>query len=540
MRRCKSCGRLVDDNIPICPHCGKSTSGSGMESGSGRDSVPYAFGSGGRPTYPEGPGRAGREGYPEGPGGWREVPRGGTYPEGPGGWHEGMYGSGYPEGPGGWREAPHGSGYPEGPGPWHEGPYGGGYSGRPTDENKGLDPGFIKKLVIGIVALCLVLVFGVVGIVMFMRSQRTVDLEKVVQVNYEGYDGFGTAYAGIDNEKLNSALVRAMGRRYQEFSNDNLNFYGDAYKLYNAYWTLCNETKCTCNKTENLKNGDRVHVDIKYGNDVKQAARTLGIIIKGSGKDDKVKGLEKTNSYDPFEKDVEVVFSGSSPYASADVNYIGEYDGIYDEMFKLDKKENIKIGDTLTITLDTTELTPEITRPMGYEIGKTEGKHKVVASEVNYYIANAGGLSDDVLQVLKPKAEKAILDYFDDIKEYVSSGDPEYQAAYVFMSKYQDSWDANNCVDLVYKVSVSSKEGSFKTQDIYIPIQFENVIVQTDGEIDGTNASGPLGETDLEYDIKSYWPDKVKGYKTKPALDKGLSNDMGNNYNGSRTKGFLD
>lgn len=519
MRRCKSCGRLVDDTMITCPHCGKSTAGPGMESGPGRESVPYASGPAGSPVHGRGFEDPGRGRYYGSPGGDRPGDR---VPPGPDGWREGPRGAGY--------------GYPDPSATWRKGDY----KGNPSWENKGMSPGFVKKLVAGIIALSLLLIVGIVGIVMFMRAQRTVDLEKVTVVNYEGYEGYGTATAYLDMEKLNSALAKAMGRRYQNFSDDSLEFYGDSLTLYNAYYTLYSETKCTCDKSENLKNGDRIHVDIQYGNDVKEAARTLGIILKGSEKDDKVKNLQEIISYDPFQNDVEIVYSGSSPYATAEVNYAGEYEGIDSEMFKLDKSENIKIGDTLNITLDTTDLAPEVTKPLGFEIGKTEGQHKVAASEVNYYIDNAGRLTDTDLQSLQNSAGKAILDYFDGIRDYVGCGDPEYQAAYVFMSKYNETWDANNYVFLIYKIKVTSKEGAFKTQDIYIPVQFENVIVQTDLGIEDPYASALIGETDLQYNIQSFWPGQVKGYKTKKEVDRGLANNMGNNYVGSKTKGFLE
>ena len=75
------------------------------------------------------------------------------------------------------------------------------------------------------------------------------DLEKVTVVTYEGYEGYGTAFAHLDMDKLDSALAKAMGGRYQKFSDEGLEFYGEALTLYNAYYTLCNETKCICNKT---------------------------------------------------------------------------------------------------------------------------------------------------------------------------------------------------------------------------------------------------------------------------------------------------
>ena len=254
------------------------------------------------------------------------------------------------------------------------------------------------------------------------------------------------------------------------------------------------------------------------------------------------KDLEEAELYSPLDGDYEIEFNGRAPYATASVIYTGDKEEIYSEYFHLDKTDNIALDDTLKVSFDPSQIYENEAAANGYIIDKkkTDVEYKVKAGDIDYYLRTAGDVNDQVLTSLKPSAEKAILDYFDGINEYVSIGEPQYAASYVFMSKYQETWDANNYVDLIYTVQVTSREGAFKTQNIYIPIEFEDVIVEKDGKIPDCYASSPLGETDLKYNLEGWGTNYVKGYKNKTDMERELANDKGNNFNGSVTKGFKD
>ena len=489
MRRCKSCGRLVEDHIPVCPFCGKSPKGPVNPAGSRMPERPVGPGERRIPAGPAGPGRPGS--YPPGPGrGYR-----------PAGQPDYIY-----------------------------------------NKKKGMSPGTVKKLIIGIVAASLLLIGAIVGIVLFMQARKTVDLETTYKMEIGGYDGYAQAHAYLDINKLDSALAKAMGSKYRKMADDEYAFSDDTMRMYSAYSTLISGSiKYSCDKTEDLKNGDTIHIKIEYDQEAKDAAKVLGVILKGSEIEYEVKDLKKAELYSPLDGDYEIEFNGAAPYAKANVTYTGDKAGIYDEYFKLDKTEGIDLDDILKVSFDPSEIDEKEAAANGYIIDKTktEVEYKVKAGDINYYLKNAGEVNDQVLESLKPKAEEAILDYFDDISEYVSIDEPQYAASYVFFSKYQDTWNTNY-VDLIYTVRVTSKEGSFKTQDIYIPIEFEDVIVQKDGQIPDQYASGPLGETDLEYNKNSWYPGHVKGYKNKTDLERGLANEKGSQYKGSVTKGFRD
>ena len=539
MRRCKSCGRLVEDHIAVCPFCLKSPEG--LTDFGGRRIPEGPDGSGGR-SIPDGPAGPGGRRIPDGPTG----PGRGRIPDGPAGPGRGRIpdGPGYPAGPGRDRSGPPPAD-PGWPGTYPPGPGRGYGPADQTDFNKkkGMSPETKKKLIIGIVAASVLLIVAIIGIILLMRSGRTVDLETTYKMELEGYDGYGTAHVYLDKEKLDAALAKAMGSKYRKMADGEYAFSGDSMRMYSAYSTLISGSiKYSCDKTEDLKNGNTVHIKIEYDQEAKDAAKVLGVILKGSEVEYKVKGLEKAELYSPLDGDFEIEFYGTAPYAEANVTYTGDKEGIFDECFKLDKTEGIGLDDTLKVSFDPSQIDENEAAANGYIIDetKTDVEYKVKAGDVDYYLKNAGEVDDQVLESLKPKAEKAILDYFDDISEYVSIGEPRYAASYVFISKYQETWDPNNYVDLIYTISVSSKEGTFKTQDIYIPIEFNDVTVQKDGQIPDRYASSPLGETDLEYNKDGWSPGHVKGYKNKTDMERELANDKGNNFNGSVTKGFKD
>ena len=518
MRRCKNCGRLVEDHIAVCPFCGKSPEAPAQTQG-GR--------------MAQGPGRPGGSRIPAGPAGpgnWR-IPDGPGYADGPGRAYPGPPPAG-PAGPG------RPGSYPPGPGRGY------GPAGQPAyHEKKGMSPEAKKKLIIGIVAGSLLLIGIIVGIVLLIRARRTVDLETTYKMEIDGCDGYAKSQVYLDIDKLDIALAKAMGSKYRKMSDDEYVFSGDYARMYSAYSTLISGgIKYSCDKTENLKNGDTIHIKVEYDKEAKDAAKVLGVILKGSETDYKIKDLEEAELYSPLDGDYEIEFNGRAPYATASVIYTGDKEEIYSEYFHLDKTDNIALDDTLKVSFDPSQIDENEAAANGYIIDKkkTDVEYKVKAGDIDYYLRTAGDVNDQVLTSLKPSAEKAILDYFDGINEYVSIGEPQYAASYVFMSKYQETWDANNYVDLIYTVQVTSREGAFKTQNIYIPIEFEDVIVEKGGKIPDCYASSPLGETDLKYNLEGWGTNYVKGYKNKTDMERELANDKGNNFNGSVTKGFKD
>lgn len=352
--------------------------------------------------------------------------------------------------------------------------------------------------------IALLVIIAIVVIAAVVKSgKKTINLEEMVHVEYSGYDGYGTASASIDYDQYTSKLKEALGNKYPDM--DELDWDGEdnglsyAFQLEEVYDSI----EIELDKAEGLSNGDEVTATISYD---QEAAKKVGIKLKGDSVKITVEGLEEVEAYNPFD-DLQVTFNGVSPNASVEWDYTGDKNiGYYD--FEASKKEGIAEGDVITISLSMGE---EEALSEGYYLAETSKDY--TASDLSKYVVAVADITEENITPLLNDVNDVIESYFAGISDYVSAGESTYEGAYVLNTKDTDSWNYKNYVYIVMKAEVKSKEGAFKKRNVYFPVQFTGVVIGSDGSLEADYVSNQItGSTDLEYNTDSWWPSTIDGY----------------------------
>lgn len=359
-------------------------------------------------------------------------------------------------------------------------------------------------------------------IILIATHKKTINLADYTEVEFSGYDGYGTAYIEFDYEEFYEDVQSSMNSKgkkaFSGSSNwkDLLNDLGSAVSSLGVYDGLEYEL----DKTSGLSNGDKVTVSYKFNND---AAKKYGIKYKGDDQKFKVEGLEEIKEVDPFAY-IEVSFSGTAPDVYVDIEKVAK-DEVSDVLyFNVEPSGGISKGDTVTVSVDADEeyMMSE------YGIKLTALTKEYTCEAVDAYIMDGGELGDEVLGQMKSQTEDTVNAYFAQETAYISLADLKYVGYYFLSAKNSSAWEHNE-VYVVYSGTVSSLEqGGFAPTTVYFPVKFSNVIKYADGtdyvELDSTDI---YGDTSLEYD---YW-DEVDGYDNENTMKNELVTSQKGEYN---------
>lgn len=190
--------------------------------------------------------------------------------------------------------------------------------------------------------LPLFIVLVVLSVGIFLRNRPiTINLENYLDIFFDGYDGYGTAYVWIAEEAFDEAVAKALQKK-GIISDDE---YSAEYTDYPQFYVVRGQVAYDLDRKSGLMNGDTVHLDLNYDN---QILKKYGLRFKGGTISEKVYGLAEVEEFDPFEA-MQISFEGYSSYGTAD---IGWKEDTYSELsYTVDKKENLKNGDVITVTV---------------------------------------------------------------------------------------------------------------------------------------------------------------------------------------------
>lgn len=259
---------------------------------------------------------------------------------------------------------------------------------------------------------------------------------------------------------------------------------GNGKPDYTAKYTLSYEF----DKTEGLKNGDKLHVSVSspYGDDLAQyCAANIGAVPMTTSRDFTVEGLGDMESFDPF-ANVEVKFEGVSPNGTASV----ENNSGYDLRYSLDKEEGLKVGDKVVVT---------VTAPYGYDLTDyceknyekkpSAAKKEYTVTELPSYVTKISEISEDILKTMKAESEDTIKSGI--TSEGESLEKMEYQGLVLLNLKdgkeSKNSWSASGDHDhmlyLIYKNTVKVKNYDDKTisYTYWTFCRFNNITFTKDG-----------------------------------------------------------
>lgn len=373
----------------------------------------------------------------------------------------------------------------------------------------------ISAKVVGI-AVAAVLTLAV-ALVFAITRKPTVDLNKYMVVTYEGYDGYGTAYAKLDYDafykeyagklKLNKAALcedtdvteDELDQLLSLTSIDSVDFTDTSHEdlaVNTLYGLFLMFDVYQLDKTDNLSNGDVIKNTYMFSEkDEKMLEDGFTCKFKLEQKEYKVSGLGKVGTYDAF-ANVSLEYKGRCPYVSAEV-----VNSATDEMgqelrYTVEPNRNLSNGDTVTVKVSNagTDNLKHFANAYGKIPDKTEITYTVEG--MDSYISTAADISSDVFEAMDQVARDR------QAKDMKTRGRTEpseidYIGNCFFSNVKDDNYytnGENNRIYLCYKID----------NDFYMYYMFNNLIMSADGVV----------SVDLsDYEESYYW-----GYEDLDAL----------------------
>ncbi len=352
----------------------------------------------------------------------------------------------------------------------------------PAPAPKEKKPLLKNKLFLGLMAGAAVLLIAIIIVVIIVLQPKKVNVDQYVSIDYNGYDGYATADVYLDEYGLYYAIMEAKGQRFTDYSFDD---YTDLLGNGITVASCIDSIELSLNKEDHIANGDELVATITYNNEM---ANEIDIEFVGETVTITAGGLEPVAEVDPFDG-LNVTFSGISPYGYVEYEYVGDNEYVESYYFNVSQWDDLKNGDTVTITYDTTD---ENTLWSGY-VATTKTKDYEVTG-LDEYADTYSDFTADFITKLQDEAEDTIYAYIaNSYSSNKSVSNLEY-AGYIF-SAANDSenyhWYTNS-IYVIYKGDVTNADKGI-TKKVYYPVCFRDVLIQ--------------GET-MSYDYK----EGIEGY----------------------------
>ncbi len=325
----------------------------------------------------------------------------------------------------------------------------------------------------------------IVIIALILGSGKTIDLNDYLTIETEGYDGYGKATAAIDW----GAIDEKYGKKIKFKRKLNTGY----AELMGMYEPLDYVRECVgvhLDKSSELSNGDEI--GYTWNIDEEFLSQIVKCKFKYKDGEYKVTDLDPVGKRDVFE-DVSLEFSGIAPNSYAQINYTGSDFNTYN--FRCDKANDLKNGDTVTVTLDIGDV-GYFAQNNGW-VPETMSKEYTV-SGLQEYVMSYSDLTDDFLNQAKGDAEDAIYAYTAGSYGKGSSlSDLKYAGYIMNTAKEGGYYSYYNILYIIYSGTVSSTEGKFNNTKVYYPVRFTNILKGDEGltydgntNIDGSSSLG--------------------------------------------------
>ena len=316
------------------------------------------------------------------------------------------------------------------------------------------------------------------GIVVFALSgcgSTTIDLNKYVTIEAEGYDSMGTVKCTFDGEafekdydgKIKANVKSSDGGTAAEIALE----LGLGEEVVDVFLDYC--VYYQLDKRSELSNGDVVN--LKWDCEDEDAKKYFNVQLKYSDIPYTVKGLTEVGTFDPFEY-VSVEFSGASPTGTAAISQ--NYDKAEMQYISIsaDKSSGLSNGDKVTVTASVQGSVNNFVEQFGV-IPSPLSKEFTVEG-LPAYVTSSSEIDESTLNAMKQQAEDV---YTANWYNLEGSMDGLKELTYVgnyFLSKKDGARGDENLIYLIYKVGA---EFEGEIYPLYHFIKFSNIMVSGDG-----------------------------------------------------------
>lgn len=298
---------------------------------------------------------------------------------------------------------------------------------------------------------------GFIGIVIIViavvYSSTVINMNKYLDVTFNGYDGYGKAEANIDWDAIS-----------------------EKYGMETAI-SLSSNIDLDVSPESDLENGEVVDYSWDADKaDLKKEIKKYSVTFHNDSI--VVDGLQEVEEVDIF-NNVNVRFFGVSPYGQVEVDTSNS--GLDDYYFSIDKTDGLSNGDTVTISL-TDENVEDYIDLIG---GIPKEMYKIYdVNDLGHYVTSISDISDDTKEILKKDAESKLSEMEENYDSVVTVNSNTFIGDYILIGK-DDSASYSNCYGLVYKVddTVNINDASPATNVTqYINFEYYNISVNDSNE----------------------------------------------------------
>lgn len=213
---------------------------------------------------------------------------------------------------------------------------------------------------------------------------KAVSTESFIQISFSGMDGEGIANPSFDYWDFEKEVMSGWKEKDQTMEK------------MAALTQLGGTISCEADKTENLRNGDKVKVTVSYDKDL---AKKLGVSFKDLSSTFTVEGLKEPIYVDPFdtavfgtEAGVNVKLYGIAPFGDLVIEKnCAENQPQSKVIYEAVHGFNLKNGDTVTITASPSDRALQ----EGYVLTRTETTYQVEGLD-SYILDLSQFLPEDV------------------------------------------------------------------------------------------------------------------------------------------------
>ena len=395
----------------------------------------------------------------------------------------------------------------------------------PKKKNKWLLP-----VIIGGSAFLLVMIAVIVIVVVLLNASTKMDLNEFLSFKYSGYDTVGKATVEFDYDKFNEKYGKSI-----RFTSEGKQLYSDNTPAEAFEKTIKSYVRLhsSGSKFRNLSNGDKIEFEWRESL-IFELTTLFKVEITETKFSDTVKGLEAAKTVDIFEG-VEVQYRGTAPYASASVK---TSDNPYGLRFRLDKSNQLKNGDTITITTTYGSSLKEYLLEKFGVIPVSESK-TVTVSGLSQVIMNDTEIPSSLMSKLQAQADETnkarlLKSITADDQRLVSA---ECIGYYFLANKSSSNSSTNNCIFFVYRNVVHhsqtyNKKNYEADSVFYSVVQLTNLTMKDDGttEVDLTKMRVMTNAT-ITFRGVGYKSWLYYGYQTMDKLKSNLIDRNADKFN---------
>ena len=361
-----------------------------------------------------------------------------------------------------------------------------------------------KFRIVAAVGSALVIIIGLLAF--FVKP--TIDLNRYILVEFNGYDTVGKATVSFDHEKF----AEAYGKKLDQSENMEISLFGkkDSYSSRHVAESFIEEcVTWSLSSDKSLTNGEEVTLIWECRDEY--VLEQYGYRLKYKDKTYTVSGLRSATTFDPFEG-YEVTFEGISPNGEAYM--VGEpvHQEANNLRFAFDKNYDLSNGESITVSVSS--YGDDLIEYCIEQFGKIPSpiEKSFIVSGLDSYVKSMSEISQESFTQMKNQARDVYTAYV--ARDW---GDGEKLENLTYLGNYllttKDSGNSKkNALYLVYKAEVKNnytgENGSYdKTNEVYWYIVYHNLLVDPEGTttVDVTAYSTPNNRYTIDSGISNGW-----------------------------------